>query len=180
MRTVKKLSPTTTSVYTCELDHCPICHGVLSRCNYRSGKKTVQTLDGIYKIQYQPRFCANPSCEAFHHAFRSSEWMHIAPLGGTYGYDVIATIGWRRQKCCRTFEELYAELQGQIEISEAQVRYLFHHHYLPLLACHERQHIEQLQQVSDTSGLLLTLDGLAPEGGEAQLWLIRELRTGLT
>ncbi len=29
-------------------------------------------------------------------------------------------------------------------------------------------------------GLILTLDGLAPEGGEPQLWLIRELRTGKT
>jgi hypothetical protein len=37
-----------------------------------------------------------------------------------------------------------------------------------------------LQQVSTESGLLLSLDGLAPEGGEAQLWTVRELRTGLT
>jgi hypothetical protein len=180
MRTAKTLSPVTTNVYTCELTHCPVCHDVLSRCNYRSGNKRVQTLAGVYKILYQPRYCVNPNCEAYHHALRSSEWLQIAPHGGTYGYDVIATIGWRRQKYCRTFEELYAELQGQVLISESQVRYLYQHHYLPLLACHERQHIEQLQKISDTSGLLLTLDGLAPEGGEAQLWLIRELRTGLT
>ena len=29
-------------------------------------------------------------------------------------------------------------------------------------------------------GLILTLDGLAPQGGEPQLWLVRELRTGYT
>jgi hypothetical protein len=104
----------------------------------------------------------------------------MAPVGGTYGYDVIAMIGWQRQEFCRTFEELYMEMQTQVQISESQVRYLYHHQYLPLLACHERQHVEQLQAVSRTRGLLVSLDGLAPEGGEAQLWVVRELRTGLT
>ena len=105
MRTAQKLSPSTTSVYPCELTHCPSCDDVLSRCHYRSGAKTVQTLDGISKILYQPRFCANQACGAFRQPFGSSEWLSIAPRGGTYGYDVIATIGWRRQNWCRTFEE---------------------------------------------------------------------------
>jgi hypothetical protein len=93
---------------------------------------------------------------------------------------VIALIGWQRQEFCRTFEELYVEMQTRIAISESQVRYLYHHQYLPLLACHERQQVEQLKDVSGRTGLLLSLDGLAPEGGEAQLWVVRELRTGLT
>lgn len=37
-----------------------------------------------------------------------------------------------------------------------------------------------LRQVSEDVGLILSLDGLAPEGGEAQLWLVRELQTQLT
>jgi hypothetical protein len=111
---------------------------------------------------------------------RSAEWLQIAPVGGTYGYDVIAMIGWQRQEFCRTFEEVYGEMQKRIAISESQVRYLYHHQYLPLLACHERQHVEQLKEVSRRTGLLLSLDGLAPEGGEAQLWVVRELRSGLT
>lgn len=180
MRTAKKLFPSSSTVYTCELTQCPVCHGALSRCDYRSGRKTVQTLDDVCHILYQPRFCANPNCGAFRRSLTSSEWLQIAPRNGTYGYDVIATIGSRRQQECRTFTELHAGLQGRVQISEAQVRFLYHHHYLPLLACHERQHLEQLQTISDTSGLLLTLDGLAPEGGEAQLWVVRELRTGLT
>ncbi len=28
--------------------------------------------------------------------------------------------------------------------------------------------------------MLLTLDGLAPEGGEPQLWVVRELLSGIT
>ena len=34
--------------------------------------------------------------------------------------------------------------------------------------------------MSERSGLILSLDGLAPEGGEPQLWVVRELQTELT
>ena len=52
---------------------------------------------------------------------------------------------------------------------------------LPLLACHERQHRDRLAQIATAQGgLLLALDGLAPEGGEPPLWCIRELTRGLT
>lgn len=180
MRTAKELSPLTSTVYSCELEYCPECHEPLSRCDYRSGDKIVQTLTGVHRILYQPKCCVNPNCPGFRRSLRSAEWLHIAPVGGTYGYDVIAMIGWQRQEFCRTFEELYGEMHTRVAISESQVRYLYHHQYLPLLACHERQHVEQLQEVSRTRGLLVSLDGLAPEGGEAQLWVVRELRTRLT
>lgn len=35
------------------------------------------------------------------------------------------------------------------------------------------------EKISVETGLILSLDGLAPEGGEPQLWLIRELHSGL-
>jgi hypothetical protein len=56
----------------------------------------------------------------------------------------------------------------------------YHERYLPLLACHERQYLEHLKRVSERSGLILSLDGLAPEGGEPRLWVVRELQIGLT
>ena len=68
----------------------------------------------------------------------------------------------------------------QFEISESQVRFLYTHQYLPLLACHERTLFKQLRETSEKTGLYLSLDGLAPEGGEPQLWVVRELLTGLT
>jgi hypothetical protein len=67
-----------------------------------------------------------------------------------------------------------------VQISEAEVRHLYYERYLPLLACHERQYLAQLRVTAAEAGLLLSLDGLAPEGGEPQLWVVRELRTGLT
>ena len=50
-----------------------------------------------------------------------------------------------------------------------------------MLACHERQHWDRLAQAAQQhGGLIIALDGLAPVGGEPQLWFIRELVTGLT
>jgi hypothetical protein len=61
------------------------------------------------------------------------------------------------------------------------VRYLYQHVYLPLLACHERQQRGRLAQVAqEQGGLIIALDGLAPQGGEPQIWFIRDLSTGLT
>ncbi len=60
------------------------------------------------------------------------------------------------------------------------MRGLYHYRYLPLLACHERQQLEHLKEVAEQAGLILTLDGLAPEGGEPRLWLVRELLSGAT
>lgn len=57
---------------------------------------------------------------------------------------------------------------------------LYHERYLALLACHERQYLGRLQEVAAQTGLQLSLDGLAPEGGEPQLWVVRELLTGIT
>jgi len=55
-----------------------------------------------------------------------------------------------------------------------------HHPIVPLLACHERQYLAELHAVAEQTGLILSLDGLAPEGGEPQLWVVRELQLGLT
>ena len=40
--------------------------------------------------------------------------------------------------------------------------------------------MERLKTIAVQGGLWLSLDGLAPEGGEAQLWLVRELHSGIT
>jgi hypothetical protein len=89
-------------------------------------------------------------------------------------------IGWQRQTYHTQFQEIDSTLQARLQISESQVRHLYHDRYLPLLACHERQYLEDLKAMAAQCGLLLGLDGLAPEGGEPQLWVVRELQTGLT
>jgi hypothetical protein len=75
---------------------------------------------------------------------------------------------------------IHNALEARLVISESQIRHLYHDRYLPLLACHERQYLAELKVIAEQSGLVLSLDGLAPEGGEPQLWLVREMQSGLT
>jgi len=180
VRTSKIFEPTKTMNCICELDKCPGCGSDLEICDYVNGKKTVQTVSDIISLSYRGKFCPNSDCSYAGTSFKSSEWLQIAHLHGTYGYDVIALCGWQRQNYTRTFREIWEDISANIQISESQVRYLYNEVYLPLLACNERAHMNILTEISNRSGLILSLEGLAPEGGEPQLWVIRELQTGLT
>jgi hypothetical protein len=61
------------------------------------------------------------------------------------------------------------------------VGYLYHQVYLPLLACHERQHRDRLAQLAkQPGGWIGALDGLAPQGGEPPIWFICDLSSGVT
>jgi hypothetical protein len=179
MRTQHRLYAKAPIVYTCELERCPLCGGTLERA-YVSGVKTVQTLTEILTLAHGTKRCDDVRCAGHTATWKSAQWQQIAPCHCTYGYDVIAQIGWQRQTHQETFGRIHADLVARLQISESQVRYLYHYQYLPLLACHERAHWERVTRVAEQSGLILSLDGLAPEGGEPQLWVIRELQTGLT
>jgi hypothetical protein len=180
MRTRKQLYPEIAKVYTCELEQCSICGGPLELCDYLSGRKTIQTMSGVMRIAYQPKRCGESECEGRRESLKSGAWQQLAPRYSSYGFDVIARLGWQRQTLQRTYEEVQADLTRQVQISVSEVRYLYTYQYLPLLACHERGYRTELEQVATERGLILSLDGLAPEGGEPQLWLVRELRTGQT
>lgn len=148
--------------------------------NYLVWDKTVQTLDCILSIASRPGHCADPTCPERDARFLSAEGQQIAFPGSTYGYDVLARIGWLRQERREIYADIRADLSSRIQISESHVRYLYQQVYLPLLACHERKYWDHLAQAAERhGGLIITLDGLAPEGGEPQLWFIRELLTGL-
>ena len=181
MRTPKELYPIERIIYKPELSACPRCEGPLRMCNYLAWDKTVQTLDGALSVASRPGFCADATCSGHQMRLRSAEGQQIAPPHHTFGYDVLARVGWLRQERRDTYVEIQTDLACRVQISESHVRYLYQQVYLPLLACHERQDWDCLaQSAQQHGGLIISLDGLAPEGGEPQLWFIRELLTGLT
>jgi len=111
----------------------------------------------------------------------SATAQRLAIPGSTYGYDVLARIAWWRQESRATYREIHTALASQVRISVSHVGYLYQQVYLPLLACHERQHQDHLAQIAQAQGgLIIALDGLAPQGGEPQIWFIRELTSGFT
>lgn len=178
MKTSKELVPARKERYRCEIECCPSCGEVLVSCDYVNGTKRVQTLTCVLDVSYRPKVCPTELCQS--QSFGSALWQQLSPVNGTYGYDVIAQIGMSRQQGKQIYSAIHCDLSTRIQISESQVRYLYTQQYLPLLACHERSHGDELRAYSTNGGLVLTLDGLAPEGGEAQLWVVRELRSGLT
>ena len=149
--------------------------------NYLAWDKTVQTLDRVLSVASRPGHCPAPACPGHSMRLLSAEGQQIALVGSTYGYDVLVRIGWLRQEWRATYAEIEAELCSYVQISVSHVRHLYSQVYLPLLACHERQQWDRLEQAGEQhQGLIIALDGLAPAGGEPQLWFIRELLTGLT
>lgn len=149
--------------------------------NYLAWDKTIQTLDHVLSVASRPGHCAAPACLGHNTRLLSAEGQQISPPGFTYGYDVLVRIGWLRQERRDTYTEIHQDLINRVQISASHVRYLYQQVYLPLLACHERQDWARLAQAAQQyGGLIISLDGLAPEGGEPQLWFIRELLTGLS
>ena len=111
----------------------------------------------------------------------SAQGQRLAMANSTYGYDVLARIGWLRQTYQAPYDQIHADLSPQSSISASHVRYLYQQIYLPLLACPQRQQYNRLGQVAkQQGGIIIALDGLEPEAGEPQLWLVRDLLTGLT
>lgn len=179
MRTPRTFYAGKPIVYSYELEFCVGCEGRL-RVAYTSNAKTLLTMSDVSRNVHQPRVCRNPDCAHYGIHHRSARWEQSAPRHCTFGYDVIAQIGWMRQTHLQQFETIHESLRPHLELSESQVRHLYHERYLPLLACNERQNWHQLNELSAQNGLILSLDGLCPDGGEPQLWVVRELQSGLT
>ena len=181
MRTPKPLYAHERMIYHPELLTCPHCGALLVMCNYLAWDKTVQLLDRVVSVASRPGRCPHTTCVGSRLRLLSAEGQRLAPAGSTYGYDVVVHIGWWRQESRATYREIHAALAPRVRISESHVGYLYQRVYLPLLACHERQHRERLAQIAQQQGgLIVALDGLAPQGGEPQIWFIRELSSGLT
>ena len=181
MKTPKRLYAQQRTIYQPELLTCPHCGDRLELCNYLAWDKIVQTLGGVFSVASRPGHCRHDTCEGAALRLVSAEAQGIALPGSTYGYDVMVRIGWWRQHYHATYREIHTALSTHVHISETHVRHLYQHVYLPLVACHERQHRDRLAQVAQAQGgLIIALDGLAPQAGEPQIWFIRELSSGLT
>src|SRR5256712_1043957 len=181
MRTLKRLYAQERLIDQPELLTCPHCGDLLVLCNYLAWNKTVQMLDRVLSVASRPGRCPHATCGGSRLRLLSAEGQRIAPAGSTYGYDVVVRIGWWRQEARATYREIHPALASQVRISASHVGYLYQQVYLPLLACHERQHRDHLARVAKRQGgLIVALDGLAPQGREPLTWFLRELSSGLT
>lgn len=176
-RRPKHLSVTERIVYTCELATCPICGTELLPCRHYSWAKTIQQLDRAIAVASRPNRCPNPTCPASPTPFVSAAAQQVALPYSSYGLDVVAQLGWWRDHDHLSSAELHARLQGRVQICRRSVDLLLTQYRL-LLACTEHRERPQLAAaVATYGGLILSLDGLEPEGAQEQLWVVREVLT---
>ncbi len=177
-RRPKHLVPQERRIYHAELELCPYCGTPLRLSGHYTWRKTVQQLDGVVYVASRPKECRNPSCPQRGKRYPSAAAQGVALPHSTYGLDVVAQIGWWRDHEHLSGNEIYHRLEGRVQISRRQVDWLLQQYRL-LLACAEQPPLTLLDQaVAEYGGLLISLDGLEPEGAQEQLWVVREVLTG--
>jgi hypothetical protein len=166
--------------YTCELETCPACGTRLLTCRHYRWAKTVQHLDRVVYVTNRPKRCPNPACPAASTTYGSAAALAIALPNSSYGLDVIAHLGWWRDHQHLSTAQLHARLLGRVQISRRSVSLLLTQYRLLLASAEQLKHDALAATVQTHGGLILSLDGLEPEGGQEQLWVVRELLSDTT
>jgi len=179
VKTAKQLEVQARYIYHPELENCPHCGEPLQARLYYQWRKTVQQMDKVVYIASQAKECVNPTCEHTGKAYESAVAQTVTLPKCTYGLDVIAQIGWWRDKEHQNREQIHKRLQKHIQISEREVDHLYAR-YQVLLGCAERLNMQHLHQVAkERKGLIISLDGMEPEGASEALWVVREVQTAM-
>jgi hypothetical protein len=177
-KTSKPLEVQTRYIYNPEFEKCLHCGERLRAQRHYQWRKTVQRLDGAVYVVSQARECANPECEQQGQVYKSAAAQMVTVPKCTYGLDVIAQIGWWRDREHLNREQIHVRLRDHgVQISEREVDYLYGR-YQVLLGCAERLDIQRLHKIGqERGGLIISLDGLNPEGASEQMWVVREVQT---
>jgi hypothetical protein len=166
--------------YRPELTHCPHCGGALAY-SHAVWAKPIQTLGGAAHVTNLGFRCADPACAFGRAVYRSAVAEARQVKGSGYGLDVVVRVGHLRFAEHNTREEIWRALARgtpPVRISERHVQNLVEV-YLALLRAGERDPGARLADtVRAHGGVVLSLDGLQPEQGNEQLWIVREVLSG--
>lgn len=165
--------------YRPEVQHCVHC-GASLHYSHPVWAKAIQFLTGPEHVTNLGWRCGNPACGFRRTVYRSARAEARQVKGSGYGLDVVVRIGYLRFTERRTREEIWRALHEQtpIQLSERHVQNLLEV-YLALLRASERDPRERLMATVEThGGIILALDGLQPEQGNEQLWVVREVLSG--
>lgn len=177
----KKLEIIERRIYNPESKRCCECGEEIKLQTHYQWRKTVQCLNGPVYVASRGGYCVNPECKQENEVVTSPLAQMVTIAGYTYGLDVIAQIGWWRDKEHLDRKEIHSRLVFRdLQLSERQVDYLYNQYQI-LLGCVGNQDKSILSKVvEEHGGLKLSLDGLAPEGASEQLWVVREVESQTT
>ncbi len=177
-KTAKQLDVKARYIFKPEIETCPHCSQSLRARSYYQWRKTVQQLDGAVYVASAAKACVNPECAHPGQPYTSLAAQMVTVPECTYGLDIIAQIGWWRDREHLNREQIHSRLRERgVQISERQVDHLYAR-YQVLMASAERLEPDTLEQVvAERGGLIIGLDGLEPEGASEQLWVVREVQS---
>ena len=179
MKPARQFGPLPHVRYRPEVQHCLHC-GAALRYSHPVWAKPIQFLTGPEHVTNLGWRCSHPGCRFGRTVYRSARAEARQVKGAGYGLDVVVRIGYLRFAEHRTREEIWRELHEQtpVQLSERHVQNLLEV-YLALLRASERDPRERLAAtVEEHGGIILALDGLQPEQGNEQLWVVREVLSG--
>jgi len=141
-------------------------------------RRTVATLDGLYRLTLVVRQCQGPTCSLYHRAYRPEEEGHWALPQGEFGLDVIALVGALRYAEHRSVPEIHQTLTGRgLAIAERTVSDLLHR-YEELVALRLADQDRLRDRLAAQERVILALDGLQPDVGHEVLWVLRDCLSG--
>jgi hypothetical protein len=165
--------------YRPELRQCPHCAAPLAY-SHPVWRKTVQSLTGIEHVTSLGFRCPQPACAFGRTVHRSAQAEARQVKGSGYGLDVVVRIGHLRFTEHRTRAEIWRELDAHspVAISERHVQNLLEVYLALLRASQQDVEAQVAATVAAHGGIILALDGLQPEQGNEQLWVVREVLSG--
>ena len=165
--------------YRPEVTHCLHC-GTVLQYSHSVWARPIQFLTGPQHVTNLGFRCSHPGCAFGRTVYRSARAEAQQVKGSGYGLDVVVRIGYLRFAEHRTREEIWREFAEQtpVQLSERHVQNLLEV-YLALLRASEQAPGARLAATVEThGGIILALDGLQPEQGNEQLWVVREVLSG--
>ena len=177
MKTVRDISGAERTSFRPELSTCPECGAPLQRRNI-AWRKTIQRMDGLFKVTSWAHCCSDGRCPASGTRFRSSEAELMSLKWRTFGLDVIGEIGLRREERHETVSEIHhALVRDGVAISEREVYELLEVFYALLeLRCPVDD--DYRAEVESNGGIVLSIDGVKPEWANDVLYILMDTQTG--
>ena len=165
--------------YRPEVGACPHC-GTPLAYSHPVWRKTIQSLSGIEDVTNLGFRCGQPGCAYGRTVYRSAQAEARQVKGSGYGLDVVVRIGHLRFTEHRTREEIWRALRDHspVALSERHVQNLLEVYLALLRASQQDIGARVATTVAAHGGIIVALDGLQPEQGNEQLWVVREVLSG--
>ena len=164
--------------YRPEQRFCPMCHNVIKRSHILWRKRLILLAGPVDMMSWVYQY-PNTTCAGANEVHFSGEAETLHLKHRRFSREVIAHVGYRRFWYHQTMYEIHDWLTQDLElpISQRQVLNLIAD-FLALLRA--AQPVKVRTQLKTLKRLLIGIDGMQPEKGNASLYIVREQQLGLT